>query len=106
MSSTSNHLIGYMIGSEIYDAFKRRKSAKRGFDWDNPVLQDELSKTIKTFYKSQGLEWKKGDLKERFPEKEKALSALDRMADEGRISELEYLALCKEILAPKEAAVS
>jgi hypothetical protein len=84
-------------------ASSQNHSLQQAFDWDDPFFVSETDKTDDTFYASYSdiMERKKGELKRVFPEKLLAIGMIDRLANEGNLSSLEYIALYREILAPK-----
>lgn len=104
MSSWLQAFIGNMIAAEQLDELHQLNEKggpqRREFDWENQTFKDEMHKTIKAFFESHGIQKGHADLRKQFPEKVKAKWALDDMANEGRINELEYLLLYKQILAP------
>ena len=76
---------------------------ERQFEWDDPILVSEFNKIKDAFFASYpDLVREEGVLKKHFPEKDAALDTIDRLADEGKLSALEFLVLFREILTPKK----
>ena len=104
MSSWLQAFIGNMIAAEQLDELRQLNenggSQRREFDWDNQALKDGIAAIIESFKKAHPeVPWgtEKGLFKKHFPEKDKGVDTLSAMANEGRINELEFLALYKEI---------
>ncbi len=77
---------------------------ERQFEWDDPILTSEADKIRDAFFALYpDLVREEGVLKKHFPEKDAALDTIERLADEGKLSALEFLVLYREILAPKRA---
>jgi hypothetical protein len=112
MGSRLQNFIGNMIAAEQLGELRKLSAGvqRHAFDWNNKTLQDEMSKIIEQFKKDHPeVPWgtEKGLFKKHFPEKDEALDAIDNMANEGRINELEFLALFKEIhTSSNKAAVA
>ena len=77
---------------------------ERQFEWDDPILTSETDNITDAFYASYpDIVREEGVLKKHFPEKRDAIDTINRLANEGKLSALEYLVLFREILAPKRA---
>ena len=105
MGSWLSNFVGNMIAADQLIELRKLNEGgvqRRMFDWDNKIFQDEMRKTIDTFKASYPeYEWNEETIEKYLPEKEDGLKTIDKMANEGRINELEYLVLYKQILTPK-----
>lgn len=97
--------IGNMIAAEQLNELRelneaRASSPKRvHFDWDNPELISGYNKAVDEFKKKHShLDTSPGMLGRYFPDKDRAVESIYNMACEGRLSEVEYLALFRQIL--------
>jgi len=106
----TDDLFAFALGYNLADSlFVNNQSQPQGpqrrtFDWNNKVFQNEMDSTMEAFKASYPeIDWHagKGRLKMHFVEKYNGIKEIDKIANEGRINELEYLALYKQILAPK-----